>query len=132
MESNIIILNEREKVIKFLDIFDNQEEHFCIVKINIKEIQYVHEKKQIYYDITYYYTYSSEAKEALRAHPFYYNQKIRESDDSNGVIIVKNNMTETMINYLLMNEEELSKQIGNTWWMQYKIKIMETLNLFWD
>ena len=41
-------------------------------------------------------------------------------------------MTETMINYLLMNKEELSKQIGNTRWMQYKIKIMEALNLFWD
>ena len=46
MKSNIIILNEREKVIKFLDIFDNQEEHFCIVKINIKEMQYVDEKKK--------------------------------------------------------------------------------------
>ena len=89
-------------------------------------------KKKTYYDITYNYTYSSDAPEAKRAHPFNYNLKIRESVDVTGEILVKNNMTETMINYLLMNEEELSKQIGNTWWMQYKIKIMEALNLFWD
>ena len=31
-----------------------------------------------------------------------------------------------------MSEEELTPLIGNTWWIQYKIKIMQTLANFWD
>ena len=128
--SSKLLLSEKEAYFKFLDIFDNQDKHFCIVNIVVKEEQYIN--GNIYYDITYTYKYSSNSPEAQRAHPFKYNPKIRESDDINGVIVIKNKLTETMIDYLLMDKDELSKQIGNTWWIQYKIKIMEALNLFWD
>mgnify|MGYP000232539459 CR=1 FL=1 len=33
---------------------------------------------------------------------------------------------------LLMDKEEIEKICGNTYWVQYKIKIMESLINFWD
>ena len=40
-------------------------------------------------------------------------------------------MTDQMINYLLMDSEELSQKCG-MFWVQYKIKIMESLANLWD
>ena len=129
-KSCIDIKQTREVEFKMLDIFDTQEEHYCNLRIAVIEMTY--ESGLNYYDISYFYTFSDEGEETKRAHPFFYNKKILESDDVHGLILVKNKMTETMLEYLLMDPDELGKEIGHSWWMQYKIKIMETLSLFWD
>lgn len=129
-KSHIDIKQLYEANFKMLDMFDNQEAHYCNLRIAVIEMMY--ESGQVYYDISYYYTFSDETEKSKRAHPFFYNKKIIESDDINGVIIIKNKMTESMVEYLLMDADKLSKCIGNTWWIQYKIKIMESLNLLWD
>lgn len=128
--TKIEIISTQKASFKFLDIFDNREDYYCLVSIKVEEKKY--ENGNIYYDISYGYQYSHEKLEAYKAHPFNYNSKIKDSDDVNGVIVVKNHLTETFIQYLLMSREELESQIGNTWWLQYKIKVMEALNIFWD
>ena len=81
------------------------------------------------YDISYSYEYSNN-ESALRANPFFYSKNIQEFDKE-GVIVYKNEMTDQMINYLLMDSEELSQKCG-MFWVQYKIKIMESLANLWD
>ena len=41
-------------------------------------------------------------------------------------------MTTKMIDYLLMDEEKLTKYTGNTTPMDYKKNIMKSLALLWD
>jgi hypothetical protein len=129
-KSCIDVKPTREAEFKMQDIFDNQEQHYCKLRITVIEMTYVSGQK--YYDISYFYTFSSEDDDSKRAHPFFYNKKFIESDDVNGVIVIKNPMTEEMVNMLLMDVNKFNKCIGHTWWMQYKIKIMESLNTFWD
>lgn len=122
-------MQKQNKKFKFFDIFDNQEKYFCFVDITVEEKS---SGGQIIYDITYNYEFS-EGELSERAHPFFYSKNKNDSpEDLDGVIVVKNSLTEKMIEYLLMSEEELTPLIGNTWWIQYKIKIMQTLANFWD
>ncbi len=131
MENSLIdIKSTREAEFKMLDIFDTQETHFCKLRISVVEMTY--KSGLTYYDISYNYNFSDESQEAKRAHPFFYNKKILESNDVVGVIIIKNKMTETMVEYLLMESEKLGNEIGYSWWMQYKIRTMEAINLLWD
>jgi hypothetical protein len=115
-----------EKTFKFVDIFDNVDSSFC--NVTIKVIEKISGGKPIY-DISYSYKYSNN-ESALRANPFFYSKNIQEFDKE-GVIVYKNEMTDQMINYLLMDSEELSKKCG-MFWVQYKIKIMESLANLWD
>lgn len=117
---------------RFFDIFDNREDVYCDVKIIV--IEKISGDVPIY-DITYKYDipYNSEEhfEKSKRAHPFFYSKNITE-DDKEGVIVFRNSLTEKLVEYLLMDKEDLEKISGNTWWVQYKIKIMETLAIFWD
>ena len=49
-----------------------------------------------------------------------------------GVIVFKDSLTEKLVEYLMMDQEETEKVSGGTYWLQYKIKVMETLANFWD
>ena len=114
-----------EKTFKFVDIFDNVDSSFC--NVTIKVMEKISGGKPIY-DISYSYEYSN--KDSMRANPFFYSKNIEESDKE-GVIVYKNDMTDQMINYLLMDSDELSQKCG-MFWVQYKIKIMESLANLWD
>ena len=114
-----------EKTFKFVDIFDNVDSSFC--NVTIKVMEKISGGKPIY-DISYSYEYSN--KDSMRANPFFYSKNIEESDKE-GVIVYKNDMTDQMINYLLMDPQELSQKCG-MFWVQYKIKIMESLANLWD
>ena len=127
-------MSETKRVVRlrFFDIFDSREDVYCDVTIIV--IEKISGGLPIY-DITYKYNipYNSEEdlEKSKRAHPFFYSKNITE-DDKEGVIVFRNSLTEKLVEYLLMNKEELEKISGNTWWLQYKIKIMETLAIFWD
>ena len=82
-----------------------------------------------YYIITYSTPNMNEQNKIY--HPFYDNSDIDKSEWK-GDIIKKNAMTEQMINYLLMNEYELSQFTGNTMSQDYKGFIMKSLTNFWD
>lgn len=115
-----------EKKFKFFDIYDNLEEYYCLVTIIVDDNNNI-------YDISYNYEYSP-GEQSKRAYPFFYSNISKELNKENieGVIVLKNSLTEKLIEYLLMEPKELEKQIGNTWWVQYKIKIMESLMLLWE
>ena len=119
-------LSSIEQIFKFVDIFDNVDSSYC--NVTIKVIEKISENKPIY-DISYHYEYSNNHS-ALRANPFFYTKNIEECHKE-GVIVYKNDMTDQMINYLLMDSDELSKKCG-MFWVQYKIKIMESLAIVWE
>ena len=127
MDSNII-----EKQFRFYDIYDNQKHIFCDIKVIVEEKEI--ENKNIY-DITYQYNIPQiegvDYSYSLRTHPFFYSKEIQD-DDKEGVIVNKNPMTEQLVKFLLMDKSELEKHTGGTYWIQYKIKIMESLAKFWD
>ena len=122
---------EIEKTFKFYDIFDNkydaeQNEEYCYVTINVKSK--ISGEKPIF-DISYSYSYPNSRSQ--RANPFNYSKNI-EHTDMEGVIVFKNSLTEKLVEYLMMDQEETEKVSGGTYWLQYKIKVMETLANFWD
>ncbi len=59
--SEIIVVNTEEKSLKFYDIYDNNNNNFCIVNVNVKYLYYnqdIHaDPIRYYYDITYHYEY---------------------------------------------------------------------------
>lgn len=120
------------KTFRFYDIYDNCQDIYCDVKISVEEK--ISGGKNIY-DISYTYTIPNISDEHIvlskRAHPFFYSKNIKE-EDKEGVIVCKNSMTEQLVKFLLMDQKELEKEIGGAYWIQYKIKIMESLAIFWD
>ena len=121
-----------EKDFRFYDIFDNQDHIYCDLKIIVEEKT---SGGRIIYDITYKYNIPQienvDYNLSLRTHPFYYSKEIEEHDKE-GVIVNKNPMTEQLVKFLLMDKAELEQYTGGTYWVQYKIKIMESLAKFWD
>ena len=125
--SNVI-----EKNFKFYDIFDNQEHIYCDFKIIVEE---KNSGGKMIFVISYKYHIPRisgiDYNICLRTHPFFYSKEIKK-DDKDGVIVYKNPMTEQLVKFLLMDKEELEQYTGGTYWIQYKIKIMESLAKFWD
>ena len=134
------IISELAKTIRFYDLFDNVEYIFCDVTINVKLLLYSNTNK--YYDITYSYKYSNGSSLDIpienlsdkenRTNPFYYKQNSLSNDSYNGVIVAQNSLTDKMIEYLLMDSDELENYIGSTWYVQYKANIMYMLSFMWD
>jgi hypothetical protein len=62
------------------------------------------------------------------------NKMLKKIDEQDGwgEIIYKNEMTEKMVEYLLMDEEELSQYSGYTNPSTYKLHIMKCISLLWD
>ena len=121
-----------EKDFRFYDIFDNQDHIYCDLKIIVEEKI---SGGRIIYDITYKYNIPQiegvDYNLSLRTHPFFYSKDI-QPEDKEGVIVNKNPMTEQLVRFLLMDQAELDQYTGGTYWVQYKIKIMEALAKFWD
>lgn len=122
---------EIEKTFKFYDIFDNkydaeQNTEYCYVTINVKSK--ISGEKPIF-DISYTYSYPNSRSQ--KANPFNYSKNI-EVADMEGVIVFRNSLTEKLLEYLMMGKTETEKVSGGTDWLQYKIKVMETLANFWD
>lgn len=108
---------------KFTNQFDSSDPSFCMVGITVKEKM---SSGKEYFDITY--TYSFEGNEEMRQ----FVQPLYKSEDSDGVIVVKNAMTELMVDYLLKEPEELEKVSGTSTAQHYRTVIMENLCRLWD
>lgn len=107
----------------------------CETKVSVKEQTYDSGKKV--YIIDYIHTYIENGKRSLCAleeevivpNPFsdkYYKPHF------DGEIIVKNEMTDMMIKYLMMDDNELIKHIGRITPQYYKMKIMHNIHNLWD
>ena len=85
-----------------------------------------------YYHIKYDTCFSNKAIAADtldNSHPFY-NTDFQEH--SNGEVVIKNEMTEKMISFLMMDKDELVKYSGLSTPQRYKSNIMCSLTYFWD
>tara|TARA_Y100000590_G_C15735339_1_gene1018322 strand:+ start:968 stop:1396 length:429 start_codon:yes stop_codon:yes gene_type:complete len=122
--------------VKFVPPFqfssNNEAEPECIVTINVNETPK-------YYYINYEYRYentSADMKTGIDhpAHPFSKDRMpLRHASDmSYGVEVIKNEVTKSMVTYILMSDDELSLYTGNNTPMRYRNDLMISLGLLWD
>ena len=142
----IVVLDEKERSQYFYDIHDNQNDTYCIVKINVKKFYYNQDIHIVsvrhYFDVSYEYTYVVDGKvisndrslpvTIQKTNPFY-NYRDKISDDSlKGVIVLSNRVTNAIIEQLLMIDNELYNEISNMCASQYRGQLMYILSTFWD
>ena len=126
--SKTIIVSTKQRIFKFVNEFDSNDKSYYNIGIKIEEKLYVTGKS--YYDISYEYVFNGDKNSRNKIHPFYDGKEIHE--DAEGVIIIKNKMTEIMIEYLLYSDEELENVSGTTTAQAYRTNIMSGLAKLWD
>lgn len=114
-----------EKVFTFTDKHDNKK--WCKVIVRIEEKHY---DGKTYYHITFNSRFSDDTENS--SHPFLLPNLQDLSDFMDGTIIVKNKLTSVMIEFLLMDDTELSKHSGNTSPIDYRTNILRNIVTFWD
>ena len=99
----------------------------CTVKLVVKTYTNISNQK---YDITCEYSIPEEEPQGQKnpAHPFYR----KRVDDIYGAQVVKNAVTESMVNYLMMTDSQLSEFTGTTTPMQYRKLLLNSLFSLWD
>lgn len=124
-------IEKRTKQLKFTDEFgsDANGSYYDVI-VNVTEKLCNNGKK--YFDIDYEYKFNESTKcshnvDRMNAHPFCENLY-----DAEGVIVIKNDLTTKMVEFLLMEDEELCKIIGVTIIQRYRQNLMHSLALFWD
>ena len=108
---------------KFSNEFNPNELNYCLVKVTVKVISYKDSKCK-YYDITYENKYAN--KKSIFLHPLF------DTDSLDGEIIVKNPLTEKLVEFLLMDYKTLEKFSGNSTAQCYKGSIMRMISELWD
>lgn len=109
------------KSFKFTNLFSSRDESFCMVHITVNEKTV---DGKTYFDIIYTHTFHGDEESRPFVEPW-------DDDDKDGVIVVKNAMTQIMVDYLLAEPEELVKVSGMSA-QQYRTIIMKNLSLLWD
>ena len=117
--------DDRDRNVLFIDDYSLT----IIVSIQIKYWIVNNKITDSYYIISYSTPNMNEKNKIY--HPFY-NDNSYDDCCYEGEIIKKNAMTEQMVNYLTMDEDELSQYTGNTIPQDYKGFIMKSLSNFWD
>jgi len=148
--SEIIVVNTEEKSLKFYDIYDNNNNNFCIVNVNVKYLYYnqdIHaDPIRYYYDITYDYEYYENNRKIDNkslsnlnnktnipsTNPFYHYMETMRDCNLDGVITMSNRVTSALVEQLMMDDEELQREVCNRWIVQYRAHLMYTLSTFWD
>jgi len=115
---------------------ENNSPHY-ILSIIQKELQY--ESGCCYYDIEYnfkfipsdQFTTEENKKHRKLAHPF---APFSSDDDTKfeGVIVYANELTKKLVEFLLMDYDQLAEIIDHDTPQSYKSNIMESLALLWD
>ena len=123
------VLEKKIASFNFRNEFDTVPGEYC--KINVKVEKKKYKDVKLYYYVDYNYKYSVENKKHQKANPLI--PLTEETDEIyDGDIIVVNELTDQLINYLLMPFDQLQKYTGNSTPQHYKTKIIESIKLFWD
>ena len=129
--SKRIEIFNKSQTFRFLPFDSSDKSKWCDVTTNVKLVRY--EDLSEYYYISYEYVFSNKnlkEKEIDDCHPFYGNLELM--DHINGDIIVKNSMSEQIIEYLLMGFDELEEFSGRSTPQGYKGNIMRAITYLWD
>jgi len=122
-------LSINQKTFKFINEFDSNDQSYYLITIIVKELLY--DSGKIFYDIGYEYEFNGLEKSKKIIHPYHHTKDVADLD-LEGVIIYKNKMTEAMVEYLLLDPEELENQSGTTTAQSYRTNIMIGLARLWD
>lgn len=101
-------------------VFGKGKQNYCEVDIIIQETDKT-------YNIEYKYKFGNESK---INHPFYKFPSF--VNHSSGDIIAKNELTDTLVKYLLMDFDTLKIYSGHTCPEHYKSIIMVQIAMLWD
>ena len=123
------VLEVQNASFNFINEYDTVPGEYCQIIVKVEKKKY--QNGQLYYYVDYKYQYSVENKTCKKANPLL---PLTEKGDEmyNGDIIVVNQLTDQLINYLLMPFDQLKKYTGNSTPQHYKSKIIESIKLFWD
>ena len=97
-----------------------------ICDINIKETTY---------EVNYKYKFSEKIDTIEKKISILKILELYDNDAMNpyeGDIIYKNSLSEQLIKYLCMSDEDLSKVSGNVHYENYRLSIIKSIQLLWD
>ena len=95
-------------------------------KITIKDTTYV---------LDYKYTFPEKINTSEKKTNILKKLELYDNDTQapyEGDIIYKNGLTEQLIKYICMSDEDLSKVSGNVHCESYRLSIIKSIQLFWD
>ena len=98
----------------------------CVLNLSIEIKKYDNGKE--YYYLSYLWNYDNND---IKNHVLFENKKFIENSND-GDIILKNKLTDQLINFLIMNNQDLEQISGNSMPLDYKRSIIEAISLFWD
>ena len=120
-------------------IISQNQNHFTLYqefesqyKIDIKfTAEHYRNGENEYFDISYEYSSPDGIPNTVEnpAHPFFQKPNV---DDPSGVIVAYNEVTASLVKYLLLNDSELSKHTGTSTPMRYRRMMILTLDSLWD
>ena len=128
-----MILSAKINTLRFTDQFEGISlDTYCDVEITV--YHRLHDNDRETYDIQYKCTYSHSTPLCKTLNPFFggWDGGASSSDCRHGDTISANEMTEKMVEYLLMDFEELAKYSGNKSALSYKISLMRGITFLWD
>ena len=101
--------------------FDN-----CDLTITVVLKTYDNLKKFYYVDYVWKYKDNN-----LKYHPMQYDKDFIENNND-GDIIVQNELSDKLIEFLIMNNDDLQEKSGTVHVTEYRKQIIKTISLFWD
>ena len=137
--TNTVVISKSTAVFVF-DPPMGQHTQKCKMTIIVTEKCYEHEEhKPHWYYINYSYSYigmktgAEKSADRCYRHPSNpFNGEKHAEDEYKGTIIKKNEMTELMVEYLLMPFDDLDiSKIGRRCPQQYKKQIIHSISNFW-
>ena len=121
----------------FTDEFNIRNPIQCVANIRVEEkksggndvfqifIEYIFKNTQTNE------TFIREPDQILSPHPFAKCTR-EEKEIAGGDIIIRNSMTKEMVNYMMMDDAELSKYSGRNTPQTYRTHIIQALVKMWD
>ena len=123
------VLETRIASFNFTNEFEKIPGEYCQINVKVEKKKY--QDGKLYYYVHYTYQYSVDNKRCQQANPLI--SLTDEKDEIyDGDIIAVNDLTDQLINYLLMPFDKLKKYTGNSTPQHYKTKIIESIQLLWD
>ena len=114
-----------EKNFEFENNFDSSCKCNALIKVELAK----YDNNEWYY-YTFKFTYPNT--NSIKANPFYCQPLFFEDGGDKYEVIVKNSLSEKLIEYVLMEYDELSKYSGHSTPQHYKAVVMKQIMLAWD